>query len=76
MFLNLLQIDEKESKSPEKNINKGENAKFGVDLPPNPSTPVSYKNFYVFVKYVVYVVVTTSCNTHVSKDTHLVTQKA
>lgn len=45
MFLNLLQIDEKESKSPEKNINKGENAKFGVDLPPNPSTPVSYRNF-------------------------------
>ena len=45
MFLNLLQIDERESKSPEKNINQGENAKFGVDLPPNPSTPVSYRNF-------------------------------
>ena len=45
MFLNLLQIDEKESKSPEKNINHGENAKFGVDLPHTPSTPVSYRNF-------------------------------
>ena len=51
MFLNLLQIDEKESKSPKKNINLGENGKFGVDLPPTPSAPVSYRNFLVFVKY-------------------------
>lgn len=45
MLIYWFQIDEKDSKSPEKNINQGENAKFGVDLPPNPSTPVSYRNF-------------------------------
>ena len=45
ILINVLEFtsDWREGKqSPEKNINLGE---FGVNLPPNPSTPVSYRNF-------------------------------
>ena len=59
MIFNLLQIDKKKSKSPEKNVNL-QKTQVEVDMLSSPSTHSIGQRVKA-----VYLVVTTACNTHV-----------
>ena len=59
MIFNLLQIDKKKSKSPEKNVNL-QKTQVEVDMLSSPSTHSIEQGVKA-----VYLVVTTACNTHV-----------
>ena len=59
MIFNLLQIDKKKSKSPEKNVNL-QKTQVEVDMLSSPSTHSIGQGVKA-----VYLVVTTACNTHV-----------
>ena len=59
IIFNLLQIDKKKSKSPEKNVNL-QKTQVEVDTPSSPSTHSIGQEVKA-----VYLVVTTACNTHV-----------
>ena len=59
LIINLLQIDKKKSKSPEKNVNL-QKTQVEVDMLSSPSTHSIGQRVKA-----VYLVVTTACNTHV-----------